>query len=233
MFHLSRESLDSMLASAREFMPKGKRLSDNDLICALVAKTFAQSETETAAEKILSFIASRVFRKAGKEILVGLCCDTRYRLGIADKNFMGSCTILPFWKFSCAELKVPTAPESLAAIAKRVRNVVDTIDAEYMGSFMDVIDSNPSFHAQIFSCAVKYSTFTLTNHTRFNLYGTDFGDGVQQWSSYIPGLKYNVAMIQPCPPGTDGVNIFLEADTRAMQGILRNAFWMSIAEVIY
>ncbi|KAJ1956247.1 hypothetical protein GGI12_005355 [Dipsacomyces acuminosporus] len=65
------------------------------------------------------------------------------------------------------------------------------------------------------------------------MYDADFGDGIHQWASFIPGLKYTLAMIQPCPPGVDGINLYVDAPEAVMQSMLDNEFWMGILRFGY
>ncbi|KAJ1957163.1 hypothetical protein GGI12_005103 [Dipsacomyces acuminosporus] len=245
MFHISRESLDQMHQSVKEFIPSGTRISDNDLLSALLAMTYAQSErpANPAGKKSSQskLIAGRVFSplkkllacQKEKDILFGIACDARPRLGITDKNFMGNSPTGLLVRFKPLELTAPTAPESLAANALRVRQYVNTVDATYVVGLLDMLDKCPKFYTNFCAALMRYSIPGQSNHTRFNMYTADFGDGVNQWISFVPGLKYNAAMIQPCPPGVDGVNIFVEASTKVMKNILANGYWNSVAELIY
>ncbi|KAJ1957146.1 hypothetical protein GGI12_005106, partial [Dipsacomyces acuminosporus] len=241
IFHISRESLDLLHTQVKEFVPSNLHISDNDLLSALLSKTFAQSEAANDNNKgllanltrpVFDLVSSLVSGKNEKEIVVAIACSFRPRLGIADANYTGNCTVCPCDKYQSSELDAPTTPRSIATIAKRVRQLVDTVDATYLAGLLDVMNSNPTFHMQLFSCAANYPTLILTNHTKLKMYSADFGDGIQQWSSFIPRLNSNVVMIQPCPPPATGYNIFVDAPVETMKNMLKNEFWMAVTEVV-
>ncbi|KAJ1957579.1 hypothetical protein GGI12_004986 [Dipsacomyces acuminosporus] len=245
MFHITKGSLDQMHQSAKAFIPNGTRISTNDLLSALLAMTYAQSEipAKSADNKRSqsNSIAGRVFSplmkllacQKEKDILLGIACDARVRLGIKDENFIGNLLIGSLMEFKPQELTGPTTPESLAANAIRIRQWVNTVDGAYIASLMSMMDECPKFRTNIYAAPMKYIIVGLSNHTHLNMYTADFGDGVQQWTSFAPGLKYNSVMIQPCPLGVDGVNIFVEAKAKVMKNILANRYWNSVAELIY
>ncbi|KAJ1960704.1 hypothetical protein GGI12_003657 [Dipsacomyces acuminosporus] len=234
------DALERMHLSVREFVAGDMHISDNDLLSALLYKTFAQSEAAATdgsgsiakmALSILKPLASYVF--GVREMVVSLACDTRPRLGIMDLNYMGNATITTFTKYRSAELATPTTAESLAGVAMQVRQLVNSVDGAYIGSLMDAVDSNPSLNTQIIGCTSMYPTLVLSNHSRLSMYNADFGDGVQQWTSFVPGLKSGVGFIQSCPPCKDGVNVFVEAPVKIMKSMLMNEYWMDVAELVY
>ncbi|KAJ1953129.1 hypothetical protein GGI12_006081, partial [Dipsacomyces acuminosporus] len=165
MFHLSRESLARMHGSVQKLVPNGTRISDNDLISALVYKTLAQSQRNAQGGK------------KTKDMLVTMACDVRPRLGITDKHYTGNSLAGLRMALESSELCTPTTPESLARIALRVRELVDYIDSKYVGSLLDTLESSPTFHTQSLGTCLKYSDLTITNHTRLQMYNADFGDG--------------------------------------------------------
>ncbi|KAJ1953397.1 hypothetical protein GGI12_006021, partial [Dipsacomyces acuminosporus] len=241
LFHISRESLNRMHESMGKFTPSDVRLSDNDLLSALIAKTFAQSLQPSNEGGFLSRLATSllnrvkllVFGKQERGVLVGMAYDTRLCLGFAKENYVGNATITPFWRFESRDLITCTAPESLVDIAKRVRQGIKYIDSAYAASFMDLLDSDSSFHTNYLGCGASNSIILISNQSRLGVFVIDFGDGTQQWCSFVPDIKHNIAMIQPCPPGMDGVCIYAAAEEWIMRNILKNEYWMSVASVVY
>ncbi|KAJ1957540.1 hypothetical protein GGI12_005001, partial [Dipsacomyces acuminosporus] len=168
-----------------------------------------------------------------KDVLVTMAYDTRLCLGIARENYVGNASIGPYWKFESGELAACTTPESLADVAKHIRQRIKYIDSAYAASFMDLLDTDSSFHTNYFGCGVSNSIVVISNQSRFNVFVMDFGDGTQQWSSFAPGIKHNVAMIQPPHPGLDGFGVYIAGEGRTMRNMLKNEYWMSVAKAVY
>ncbi|KAJ1959124.1 hypothetical protein GGI12_004501 [Dipsacomyces acuminosporus] len=244
VFHISRESLDSLHASMRGFVPSGVRISDNDVLTALLYKTVAQSDAALATQKGYKTVHSKLVAEdanlpkalssgmEGDQVIAGMACDFRHRLGIEDMNYVGNSVISLFWRYSRGELVAPTTPKSLASTAVCIRQLVNTIDGAYIGSLMDSMASNPLVHTQSFGSPIKYTSF-VTNHTRLKMYDADFGDGIHQWASFAPNVKFGVAIILPCPRGVAGVNVFINAHPSIINNIQMNEYWAKVAEVVY
>ncbi|KAJ1955338.1 hypothetical protein GGI12_005584, partial [Dipsacomyces acuminosporus] len=82
-------------------------------------------------------------------------------------------------------------------------------------------------------CAMHYSTISIINHLALRMYNADFGDGIQTWASFAPGLKFTTAKLLPCPPGISGISVYFEAADSIMESVLTNESWRGVAELIY
>ncbi|KAI8318123.1 hypothetical protein GQ54DRAFT_267364 [Martensiomyces pterosporus] len=227
VFHIADSMLETLRSSVREFVPEGMRVSDNDVLVALLSKTFAQAE-RSAKEKG----GNAVTQVLGSIGITSLACDIRTRIGIADKNYIGCPQIIPFVSNSLDDLLTPTTAQSLARIASNVRNLVNGLDAPYVGAFIDAVESVPSSSVHIAVNPRKYPAVLFTsNHTRFWVFEADFGDGHQEWMSPIHERSGSV-MFMPCPPHTKGVNISMCVEGPVFKEVLANEFWMRTASQI-
>ncbi|KAI8318296.1 transferase family protein [Martensiomyces pterosporus] len=241
VFHMADSTLDALRSSVREFVPEGMHVSDNDVLVALVTKTYAQA-LHGAKEKSGNAF-TRVLRSVGRAIFgrlfraeehqgTSIVCDIRPRIGIADKNYIGSPQILLFVSNPLDGLLTPTTAESLASIASNVRRRVDSLDAPYVGTFIDKIQSVPSFFVQPTIYLLKHPTNLLvSNLTRSRMFEADFGDSHQEWVAFIQEMP-GVIGFMPCPPPMKGVNISMCVEGPVFKEIVASKFWMSTVSQI-
>ncbi|KAI8317932.1 hypothetical protein GQ54DRAFT_323532 [Martensiomyces pterosporus] len=241
VFHIADSTLETLRSSVREFVPEGMRLSDNDVLVALLSKTFAQAQR--SAKERGGNIVTRALGSVGSAALgllfgveehqvASMTCDIRPRIGIADKNYIGCPQIFLFVSNPLDELLTPTTAESLASTASNVRKLVDNLDAPYVRAFIDAMGSAPSSFTKTAAYIMKHPTLLLTsNHTRFRMFEADFGDGPQDWVAFINERPATV-ILMPCPPPMKGVNISICAEAPVFNEILANTFWMSAVSQI-
>ncbi|KAI8321549.1 hypothetical protein GQ54DRAFT_261622 [Martensiomyces pterosporus] len=235
VFHVSEDTLESLRSSVCKFVPKGMRVSDNDLLVALLGKTYAQAQY-SAREK--SSVVIRGLRSIANTLsswvsptqayhVTSIVCDIRHRIGIADRNYVGNAVVMSCLTNPLDEILSPTTVESLAKAVVRVRERVDNVDLPYIASSIDTIESRWSSFMQLMMYILKNPTLLATsNHTRFKMFDADFGDGQQEWASFImktPGI----AIFMQCPPPGKGANISICADAPVLREMLENEFWVN------
>ncbi|KAI8318803.1 transferase family protein [Martensiomyces pterosporus] len=233
VFHMADSTLETLRSSVREFMPGGMRLSDNDVLVALLSKTYAQaqrSEKENggnAVTLVLGSIGSAIFGglfEAEVHQATGMACDIRPRIGIVDKNYVGSPQIVPFVRNSLDDLLTLTTPESLASIASNVRKCIDNVNAPYVGTFIETMDSAPSSFVHLSVHLMKHHTdFIASNQTRFKMFEADFGDGCQDWVAFIREIP-GIVTFRPCPPPLKGVGSECVSQPLSLRGFSRTSF---------
>ncbi|KAI8318657.1 hypothetical protein GQ54DRAFT_321246 [Martensiomyces pterosporus] len=241
VFHIADSTLETLRSSVRKLVPEGVRVSDNDILVALLSKTYAQAQCSakekgsSVVTRVLGSIGSAIFGglfRAEEHHTTGIACDIRPRTGIVDKNYVGCPLVIPLISNPLDDLLTPTTAESLARIASNVRKRVGSLDARYIGTYIDMTDSVPSSFAQLMAYFIRNpDTFLVSNHTRFRMLEADFGDGHQEWVTFImerPGL----ATLTPCPPPMKGVNVSMCVKPPVLRELLANEFWMSIASQI-
>ncbi|KAI8318828.1 hypothetical protein GQ54DRAFT_320892 [Martensiomyces pterosporus] len=241
VFHIADSTLETLRSSVREFVPEGVHLSDNDLLVALLSKTYAQAQRSAkerggnvfarALGSVGSAVLGRLFG-AEEHQAAGMACDIRPRIGIADKNYIGCPQIMPLISNSLDDLLTPTTAESLVDIASNVRKCVRSLDAPYVGTLIDKIEAMPSSFVQpTIYLAERPNSLLVSNQTRFRMFETDFGDGCQEWVAFIketPGF----VILMPCPPPMKGVNVSMCVETSVLRELLVNEFWMGTASQI-
>ncbi|KAI8318376.1 hypothetical protein GQ54DRAFT_314551 [Martensiomyces pterosporus] len=139
---------------------------------------------------------------------------------------------MPFISNPLSGLLAPATAESMTGIASNVRRCVDNLDARYIGRYIDTINSAPSLFAQPTVYLATHSTLLLTtNQTRFSMFEADFGDGHQEWVTFIKDRPGTI-IFMPCPPPTKGVNISMCVEASVLRELLANEFWMNITSQI-
>ncbi|KAI8317997.1 hypothetical protein GQ54DRAFT_300942 [Martensiomyces pterosporus] len=241
VFHINDSTLKMLRSTVGEHVPEGVRMSDNDVLVALLSKTYAQA-LHSAKEKGGN-VFTRVVGSIGAAALgllfgternqaTGMACDIRPRIGIADRNYIGCPLMVPFISNPLDDLLTPTTAESLARIASSVRKLVDSLDAPYVGAFIDAVDSVSSSSVHLAVNPQKHPAALFTsNQTRFRMFEADFGDGCQEWVIFVQGRPGGV-ILMPCPPPMKGVNMSMCIEAPIFKEILANNFWMSTASQI-
>ncbi|KAI8319183.1 hypothetical protein GQ54DRAFT_299552 [Martensiomyces pterosporus] len=241
VFHIADSTLETLRSSISGFVPEGMHLSDNDVLMALLSKTYAQAQHSVKKKsgnivtRVLGSIGSAVFGRlfrAEEHQATGVVCDIRPRIGIADKNYIGAPLIVPSIRNTLSDLLMPTTAKSLAIIASGVRRCVNSLDAPYISTYIDAMNSTPSFFAQQVGYLLKNRTaFRASNHTRFRMFEADFGDGHQEWVTFIKDRPGTI-IFMPCPPPMKGVNVSMCVEPLVLRELLANEYWMSVASQI-
>ncbi|KAI8323386.1 transferase family protein [Martensiomyces pterosporus] len=243
VFRVPKKSLETMRSEVIAAAPRKMRVSTNDLITALVSKTFAQvqNEVDTSTSggviqlvaSAFSSLCSRVFGKETQQT-IAIVSNIRHRLGIVDMNYLGNAMMVSYFSNPLEKLLEPTTAKSLADTVSSVRQHVNNIDAPYVGEFVDMISSMRSCFTQYMAYSAKHpNTLVTSNQTRFEIYGADFGDGAPSWISPVQVQASNLIILLPSPPGDKGVTLYIAAGAPVMKCILKNDYWASVATVIY
>ncbi|KAJ2878342.1 hypothetical protein IWW38_006348, partial [Coemansia aciculifera] len=190
IFHLPTNNLASLRASIQEYVSTGERISDNDVITALLQMSIAQSEAEckqeaAACRGYLSSLASYVFPSLyaqDSEFVTQIVFDTRPRLmGLSSARFVGNAVIKRCLTSPIECLTSGIHAQSLALVAQSVRKLVNGVDLQYIGKFFDTLHEDPSCFVRPLAHGISKKALLITNQSRFQLYKADFGSGAPVW----------------------------------------------------
>ncbi|KAJ2884151.1 hypothetical protein H4R27_002312 [Coemansia aciculifera] len=241
VFHIPASRLASLRTSVQGYIPSDVRISDNDLLTALLTMAVAQSEAEcmqeSASASYLSSLVSYLFPSMytpDSSFVTQVVVDTRPRLkGLSTVGYTGNSVLTRCLVNSMESLTSGINEQSLAPIAKSVRQLVNGVDAQYIGQFVDTLYKDPL----CFMCPATYAfsktTMVLSNQSRFPLYHADFGNGIPTWISPVRTFFPNFSSIIPTHPSTGGYVVYISMTERAMAKFLQNKFWMSTSELVY
>ncbi|KAJ2834716.1 hypothetical protein GGI24_000279 [Coemansia furcata] len=241
IFHISTSGLTRLHASVRERLSSDIRLSDNDVIAALLTMTVAQSETkskrDSASASYLSSLASYMFPSMyapDSRFITQVVIDMRPRLnGLSTARYTGNMVFSSCLVNSMKSLTSDDSEQLLALIATNVRHLVDYVDPQYIGEFVDTLHKDPTWFMGPPTYTLTKPTLLLSNQSRFPLYHADFGNGIPSWVSPVKTYFPNFSSILPTHPSSSGRIIYICMNERAMAKILLNKFWTSFADMVY
>ncbi|KAJ2812242.1 hypothetical protein FBU31_007628 [Coemansia sp. 'formosensis'] len=241
IFHIPATSLSWLHASVREYISSGVRISDNDIITALLTMTVAQSETESkrdsASASYLSSLASYLFPSMyapDSDFFTQVVIDMRPRLnGLSTARYTGNSVLSRCLVNSMKSLTSDVSEQLLALIAENVRQLVNYVDPQYIGQYVDTLHKNPTCFMCPTTFAHSKKPLLLSNQSRFPLYHADFGAGIPTWVSPLRTFFPNFSSILPTHPSKDGRFVYISMTEQAMTKCLQNKFWMSFAGLVY
>ncbi|KAJ2248912.1 hypothetical protein GGI13_004468 [Coemansia sp. RSA 455] len=241
VFHIPASRLASLRASVQGYISSDTRISDNDILTALLAMAIAQSEAEcrrdSASASYLSSLASYLFPSMytpSSNFVTQVVIDMRPRLkGLSAAEYTGNSVITRCLANSMESLTSGINEQSLAPIAKSVRQLVNGVDPQYIGQFVDTLHKDPLCFMYPAAYGPSKATMMLSNQSRFPLYNADFGNGIPTWVSPIQKLFPKFSSIIPAHPLTGGYVVYISITERAMAKILQNKFWMSACDMLY
>ncbi|ORX67288.1 hypothetical protein DL89DRAFT_324633 [Linderina pennispora] len=167
IFRIMRTTLDTLRADLQEFVPEGTRISDNDMIVALVSKTIGQSQNEACKRSWLGAAGAKLASVLGwtTDQPVELAVDTRRHLGI--QGYVGGALIIQHFVNPLKEVYAPTTLEGLAKIVVRSRNTVDNIDAGVVRDYVDITEENPQYMFRLTAHSTMHGKLaSFSNHSR-------------------------------------------------------------------
>ncbi|KAJ1666503.1 hypothetical protein IW140_004164 [Coemansia sp. RSA 1813] len=223
VFYLSSEKLRALKETVGTTdVASGTRLSSNDIITAVLSMVSVQSNQVHDGDT------------DDETIIVNFPVDFRKRLENSNMvNYTGNCVVAPLLPFQYKELRAEINDESLATCAVKVRRLVDLVTPNYVRQSVDLISSEPDciMRGAAHSSSIS-SGFCLSNHSRIDYYGVDFGYGNPVWINppkvYVP----NYATILPTSTYNGGCYVYLSLLKGDMERALRHKFWCSIAELV-
>lgn len=233
LFHVSRATLDSLREEIRPHVPDGFRVSDNDLLIALLSQTYTQSQPLPEPQRGWSFFGKRA---PETHFTSRIICDMRPRIGVKE-IYTGNLLIGMFSRNRLENLTLPTTAKTLAAAAVGVRKTINTVDLPLVKAYSNAISQNPTSHVRPLPWVATHTTTSLvvSSHVRFKMYEANFGYGRPQFASLTPLFagSYTMAAFLPPPPPQDGVNVLLTSNPVAMKGILENDFWRRVFKLVW
>ncbi|KAJ1736149.1 hypothetical protein LPJ72_001552 [Coemansia sp. Benny D160-2] len=225
VFYLSNETLRGLKETVNEAVAaaaSNTRLSSNDIITAILTMVSVQCNQAHDGDP------------DDETIIVNFPVDFRKRLSNPSMTkYTGNCVVAPMLPFQYSDLRAKVSSESLAVCALKVRRLVDLVTPEYVRQCFDLIDTEPDciMRATAYSSSIA-SGFCLSNHSRIDYYGVDFGCGTPVWinppSTYVP----NYATILPTSTYDGGCYIYLSLLKGDMERALQHKFWRSVTELV-
>ncbi|ORX66430.1 hypothetical protein DL89DRAFT_269991 [Linderina pennispora] len=235
LFRIPRAKLDEFHNKVLECLPPESRLSTNDVLSAAFNKVHEQAAADVAKGNRgwIAKLTGRANAISGEHCMV-VACDLRGRLGMAELNFIGNPISGEYVVTPMDQAHSPITMESIAAVAAQVRSLVSSLTPPYIGQLIEMTESDDVYTADIIAASMGYKLVSVTtNMVSRNMYRTDFGNGVQTMVTIHPDFGPGTFVILQSPPPSTDVLVNISVQSPVMERILKNGFWMDMAEVIY
>ncbi|ORX66579.1 hypothetical protein DL89DRAFT_324979 [Linderina pennispora] len=206
-----------------EHVPYGTRISDNDLLSA-------SSDGEPG------WLARTISRAMGirNEHCLGIPCDIRHRLDMTDINYIGNPMYHVYFSKPIDYAGTPTTPTSLGDIAAMVRKIVSEATPPRIGTLYDVLETEDISLGNFSANLMSFKMVTgISNQIRFKFYEADFGSGVQSFATVMPDFGEGTVIFLPSPPPSRDILVNLTVSPQVKECILKDRFWMQLAEFVY
>ncbi|KAI8873264.1 hypothetical protein GQ42DRAFT_142334 [Ramicandelaber brevisporus] len=236
IFRIKQSTLDEIRDDIAEHVPKGVRISDNDIICGLVGKVFAQAQSSNRVQSATGIITyatswlSSWFHDGTNDAqqLLTVALDIRHRVGI-PLNYTGNSMLGVSVQNSLRDMASPITSKSLAEAALSVRRAVDSFDKRTIAAQVNVACDNPSwFTRPIVNLTSKQHSVIFSNQTRFEMYRCNFGYGRPARVAGAMSKSPNLVTIIPSGSGrAPSVDVMISATPCDMERIMGNEYWMS------
>ncbi|ORX73284.1 hypothetical protein DL89DRAFT_320894 [Linderina pennispora] len=234
LYRVSKDKLDRLGSEVSVHTSGNMRLSANDVLSALIAKTLAQAakdQTDDGAD--LAPTSSNVSAVLPLQ-KIGIACNVRPRLGEAYTNYIGNGLYPLSFTHSFESSASETTSESLAQVACKIRKAVGSVQKQQVTEFFNGIEADPVPFVSARASPDKHKHDTIiTNHSRFKIYEQDFGYGIPVFASPRPHSTTSCVRILPVHPPSNDVHVFIIDTPSMLKSIRGNKFWNGIAEFVY
>ncbi|KAJ1753294.1 Ribosome-releasing factor 2, mitochondrial [Coemansia sp. RSA 1821] len=211
-FMISHSQLNKIRSSVRDALDE-TRISNNDVVLALLSMCFAQSVASFDSGVSRSRIRKMRDRLTPSMFETAMTVDARPRLSqLQGKGYCGNAVVVQRMHTSMNMLQQPISIQSLAPVAKRVRRTTDSVDGQYIRGYMDALDTKHDAFARPITGGIRHPyRLLVTNHTRLPHYNADFGGGSPVWVNPIEAAFPNHVVIMNAPPSCNGLVVHIMA----------------------
>ncbi|ORX73356.1 hypothetical protein DL89DRAFT_265438 [Linderina pennispora] len=230
-YRIGHDRLEYLRDRMQKCTVDGTRVSINDVLSALIAKTVSQAQFANMAEPL-----SSLTKPSDRAHLhyVAIACDCRHRLGISDMNFIGNVQYIPMTTNPIKMIIQATTFETLVKVAVSIRHAVDRVQAPQIRAYFDMTKQHPG----LFMCPAimvpKYGLrTTISNQSRFGLYDIDFGHGAADFVTSRPTRFTDIVSILPARPPSRDVYVSITDTPAVLESIRSNKFWRRFADFVY
>ncbi|ORX72735.1 hypothetical protein DL89DRAFT_281457 [Linderina pennispora] len=105
---------------------------------------------------------------------------------------------------------------------------------EYIGQIIDMVRSDDVYISNYLAVCLNYKVVSTVSYLLgIGFYQADFGYGVSKFTTVHPEFNMRTFMIMPSPPPSTDILVNVCVSPSVMNTILKNKFWMNLAEVVY
>ncbi|KAJ2662896.1 hypothetical protein IWW48_001604 [Coemansia sp. RSA 1200] len=240
VFHVSTQTIEALRNDTQEYVPQGMHFSINDVATALLAMVVGQANQKIREVKLnrLSIAAASQSIAEGdngsreEDTLVAVTVNARSRVNCTNaKDFVGNLSSPRCIFCSPALVLADIVTESLAVVATSIRSAIAATDKGYVGQINHLINSVSDSHMRLVTSYHKYKNrVTVSNVSKYNCYGLDFGTGTPSLVRPVLSVALNSVFIMPGHPDVGGYDFVVFAEKRVSELIVRNRYWMNLVD---
>ncbi|KAJ2519555.1 hypothetical protein H4217_002610 [Coemansia sp. RSA 1939] len=238
-FHVSSQTLEDLRTRVQACAPEGTRYTINDVITAFLVIVVGQAKEKASTEwwnrpvpQILRTLSlNRLGNPAGLDFLVNV--NLRPRIDHPEaNNYMGNMTSVGSFAVTRDQIHQQPADETLSALALQVHQAIaSAANRDFIGQLGHLMNSKPEYCMwPTWSFATSSSKFVVSNQTRFNHYGMDFGAGIPSMVRHGPHAFTDNVYVMSNHPDTGGVIFEFKVPRNVEANLIRDNRWMKLVD---
>ncbi|ORX70504.1 hypothetical protein DL89DRAFT_266717 [Linderina pennispora] len=231
LYRIGHDKLEYLRDGVQKCTLDGPRLSINDALSALIAKTVSQAQFANTTGLIDQPSKSGDMAHLH---LTTIACDCRRHLGISDMGYIGNAQYMSMVTNPVERIIQATTFETLAEAAIKIRHAINRVQAPQIRAYIDMINQHSALYMGPITRAKMYGLrTTISNQSRFGLYDIDFGYGAADFITSRPARLASMVTILPTRPPSKDVYVSITDTPAVLESIHSNNFWRRFADLVY
>ncbi|KAJ2516399.1 hypothetical protein H4217_004607 [Coemansia sp. RSA 1939] len=240
VFHVSAQTIEALRNDTQTYAPKGMHYSINDVATALLAMVVGQANQKSRDVKLsrqsIATASQSIAEDGGgnreEDTLVAVTVNSRSRVNCTNaKDFVGNLSSPRCIFCSSKLILAEIIAENLSAVAASIRNAIAATDNDYVGQINYLINSVSDSHMRLVASYHKYKNrVTVSNVSKYNCYGLDFGTGAPSVVRPVLSVALNSIFVMPGHPDVGGYDFVVFAEERVSELIVQNRYWMNLVD---
>ncbi|KAJ2609844.1 hypothetical protein EV177_004261 [Coemansia sp. RSA 1804] len=133
--------------------------------------------------------------------------------------------------YSQDEFKQELTDKALSDLALKVHQVISSVNEQVIGQFGFLQNKEPDgFMWPLVGYAWERNKLVMTNQSRFDHYGVDFGAGIPKIVRHAPHAFTDTVYVMPVHPATGGYLIEFKIAPKIEANIIRDSRWMKLVD---
>ncbi|KAJ2521079.1 hypothetical protein GGI11_002118, partial [Coemansia sp. RSA 2049] len=129
------------------------------------------------------------------------------------------------------EFKQELTDKALSDLALKVHQVISSVNEQVIGQFGFLQNKEPDgFMWPLVGYAWERNKLVMTNQSRFDHYGVDFGAGIPKIVRHAPHAFTDTVYVMPVHPATGGYLIEFKIAPKIEANIIRDSRWMKLVD---
>ncbi|KAJ2654036.1 hypothetical protein IWW48_006335 [Coemansia sp. RSA 1200] len=238
-FHVSSKTLEDLRTRVQACAPEGTRYTINDVVTAFLVIIVGQAKEKANIEwwnrpvpQMLRMLSlNRLGNPAGLEFIFNVNLRSRIDHPEAN-NYMGNMVDTGSLAVTRDQIHQQTADETLSALALQIHQAtVLSTNKEFIGQRGYLMNKKPEYCMwPSWWFATGSEKFAVSNQSRFDHYGLDFGAGIPSMVRQGPHAFTDNLYIMPDHPDTGGLVFEFKIPRDVEANLIRDNRWMKLVD---